>query len=87
LLAITLVFIFAIGPTTASFDSGKSAILSGHKSGSGYSSLISRTSNGSVKPDFYLNPDFSGISNPIKKIALNSLATDPIIYWDPAFMN
>lgn len=75
LLTITLIFIFTIGPTAASKDT----ILSGYKSSSGYSQLISSN---------YANigeSDFSVIPNPITKPNLNLFKNIPIS-WDPAFM-
>ncbi|MDD1707122.1 MAG: hypothetical protein LUO81_02890 [Methanoregulaceae archaeon] len=46
LLAITLILIFIVGPTTASAATGKAAILEGYKS----SSSISSSNN--IKPDW-----------------------------------
>jgi hypothetical protein len=81
LLAITLVLIFTIGPTTAStgaFELGKSAILSGYKSSSGYSQLISNQYASIVKPDPNLLT---------KDMTINLLSKNKIISWDPAFMS
>lgn len=81
LLTITLIFIFTIGLTTAStggFDLGKSAILSGYKSSSGYSQLISIQYASLMKPD----PNLLS-----KDTTLNLLSQNKTISWDPAFMS
>ena len=82
LLAIILVFIFIIGPATASkgFDAGKSAILSEYISSSGYSKFISSDYGSIVKPDF------SVISNPSMKPNLNLFKNIPLS-WDSAFID
>jgi hypothetical protein len=74
LLTSILIFIFIIGTVTAStgtFETGKSAIISGYKSSSGNSkSAISNNYAGVVKPDIRANPAFRAT-----------------IFWDPVFMN
>ncbi len=86
LLAIALVFIFTIGPATASTGVlDKSSILSGYKSSSGYSQIKSNNYASIVKPYFSVKPDINVISNPSTKPDLNLFKNMPLS-WDPSFM-
>jgi hypothetical protein len=80
LVAITLVLIFIVVPTTAStgFDAGKSALISGYETSSGYSTANYNTDTaiaGFRTVSIYdLKPDLNIFKN-------------PTITWDPVFMH